>query len=192
MSKGCCPVLSSSDRPGELGVRAEQRPRTFAKGLAKLLWLVVPALVLAVFWYIDSNRVVNIDIAVSPERLPGNGFDRAQVHIRVTDTDGVPLPDHVLILYVDGAGQMTRQRVKTDPNGEVEVEYAVYAVSRFKPPGVDIIRVADTSVGKVIGVFVEQSAEITVEDAPRLSPEEVQKRISGAAETTASTESEED
>ena len=41
---------------------------------------------------------------------------------------------------------------------------------------------ADTSVGKVIGVFVEQSAEITVEAAPRLSPEEVQRRISGATE----------
>ena len=70
--------------------------------------------------------------------------------------------------------------MKTYRNGAAEVEYAVYAVSRFKPPGVDTIRVADTSVGKVIGVFVEQSAEITVVDAPRLSPEEVQKRISGA------------
>ena len=53
------------------------------------------------------------------------------------------------------------------------------------PPGVDTIRVADTSVGKVIGVFVEQSAEIRVEEAPRLSPEEVQKRISGATEGNA-------
>ena len=41
---------------------------------------------------------------------------------------------------------------------------------------------ADTSVGKVIGVFVEESAEITVEEAPRLTPEEVQRRISGATE----------
>ena len=173
---------SSSDRPGEPGAGAEERPRTFAKGLAKLLWLAVPALVLAVFWYIDSNRVVNIDISVSPDRLPGNGFDRAQVDIRVSDTDGMPLPDHVLVLYVDGFGQMTRQRVKTDRDGAAEVEYAVYAVSRFKPPGVDTIRVADTSVGKVIGVFVERSAEITVVDAPRLTPEEVQKRISGATD----------
>ena len=183
---------SSSDRPGELRVGNEVRTGAVARFLIKLLWLAVPAAVLASFWYIDSNRVVNIDISVSPDRLPGNGFDRAQVHIRVSDTDGAPLPDHVLVLYVDGFGQMTRQRVKTDRNGAAEVEYAVYAVSRFKPPGVDTIRVADTSVGKVIGVFVEQSAEITVVDAPRLSPEEVQKRISGATETTASTESEED
>ena len=46
----------------------------------------------------------------------------------------------------------------------------------------DTIRVADTSVGKVIGVFVERSAEITVVDAPRLTPEEVQKGISGATD----------
>ena len=43
---------------------------------------------------------------------------------------------------------------------------------------------ADRSVGKVI-VFVEQSAEITVEEGPRLAPEEVQKRISGATEGNA-------
>ena len=171
---------SSSDRPGESGAATEARGGAAVRLLTKLLWLAVPAAVLGVFWYIDSNRVVDIDVSVSPDRLPGNGFDRAQVHIRVTDTEGLPLPDHVLVLYVDGFGQMTRQRVKTDRNGAVEVEYAVYAVSRFKPPGVDTIRVADTSVGKVIGVFVEQSAEITVEEAPRLTPEEVQKRISGA------------
>ena len=183
---------SSSDRPGDPGAGTDIRTGALAGFLIKFLWLAVPAAVLGVFWYIDSNRVVNIDISVSPDRLPGNGFDRAQVHIRVTDTEGVPLPDHVLILYVDGSGQMTRQRVKTDANGEVEVEYAVYAVSRFKPPGVDTIRVADTSVGKVIGVFVEQSAEITVEEAPRLSPEEVQRRISGATDAQTSTENEED
>ncbi|MDD9987116.1 MAG: hypothetical protein OXQ31_12640 [Spirochaetaceae bacterium] len=183
---------SSSDRPGEPGAGTDVRSGAAARFLIKLLWLAVPAAVLAVFWLIDSNRVVNIDISVSPDRLPGNGFDRAQVHIRVSDTDGVPLPDHVLVLYVDGFGQMTRQRVKTDRNGAAEAEYAVYAVSRFKPPGVDTIRVADTSVGKVIGVFVEQSAEVTVEDAPRLSPEEVQKRISGATDAKASTENEED
>lgn len=183
---------SSSDRPRELRARTEVRTGGVARFLIKLLWLAVPAAVLGVFWFIDSNRVVNIDISVSPDRLPGNGFDRAQVDIRVSDPDGAPLPDHVLVLYVDGFGQMTRQRVKTDRNGAAEVEYAVYAVSRFKPPGVDTIRVADTSVGKVIGVFVEQSAEITVVDAPRLSPEEVQKRISGATDTTASTKSEED
>ena len=79
---------------------------------------------------------------------------------------------------------MTRQRVKTDLDGAAEVEYAV---SRFKPPGVDTIRVADTSVGKVIGVFVEGSAEVTVEEAPRLSPEEVQRRISGATEDKSET-----
>ena len=98
----------------------------------------------------------------------------------------------MLVLYVDGFGQMTRQRVKTDLDGAAEVEYAVYAVSRFKPPGVDTIRVADTSVGKVIGVFVEESAAITVEEAPRLTPEEVQRRISGATDERASTESEGD
>ena len=83
---------SSSDRPGEPGAGTDVRSGAAAKFLIKLLWLAVPAAVLAVFWLIDSNRVVNIDISVSPDRLPGNGFDRAQVHIRVSDTDGVPLP----------------------------------------------------------------------------------------------------
>ena len=183
---------SSSDRSGDPGAGNEVRTGAVGRFLIKLLWLAVPAAVLGVFWYIDSNRVVNIDISVSPDRLPGNGFDRAQVRIRVTDTEGAALPDHVLVLYVDGFGQMTRQRVKTDLDGAAEVEYAVYAVSRFKPPGVDTIRVADTSVGKVIGVFVEESAEIMVEEAPRLTPEEVQRRISGATDAKASTENEGD
>ncbi len=48
-----------------------------------------------------------------------------------------------------------------------------------------------TAIHQVLGIFLMRTY-LEVVDAPRLSPEEVQKRISGATETTASTESEED
>ena len=145
----------------------------------RFLWLIIPVVLILVFSAIDNNRTVNIEIYVVPEVLKGDGFERAAVDIRITDTRGAPLKDHVLQIYVDGNGQVTRTRLKTDADGRASCEYVAYAVSRFAPAGVDTIKLDDTSVGKVIGVFKSVSAEVTVEDTARLSTEEIEDRMKG-------------